>query len=153
MIRKYQEWLEESEKIEAGAPVEAAPAEETPETSTEPATETPAETPAETPEETSTETPDEVIDSAESEIEKYRDLDNARREAIKAFKKKQEEFLEIPDDIRKNPVEEEDRTKIETLKAELIDLNKAMKDAIKAWDSFNAQALGIEDEDSEDFEP
>lgn len=149
MIRKYQEWLEESEKIEAGAPIEAAPVEETPEDSTEQSTETPSET----PEETSIDNSDEVIDSSESEIEKYRDLDNARREAIKAFKKKQEEFLEIPEDIRKNPVEEEDRTKIETLKAELIDLNKAMKDAIKAWDSFNAQALGIEDEDSEDFEP
>ena len=78
---------------------------------------------------------------------------NARREAIKAFKKKQEEFLEIPEDIRKNPVEEADKTKVDTLKTELIELNKTMKDAIKAWDSFNAQALGIEDEEAEDFEP
>ena len=152
MIRKYQEWLEESEKIEAGAPVETAPAEPTPDAT---ATETPVEeTPAEEApvEETPVETPAEDM-SAESEIEKYHELDNARRDAIKAFKKKQEEFLEIPDDIRKNPVEEEDKTKVETLKTELIELNKTMKDAIKAWDSFNAQALGIEDEDSEDFEP
>lgn len=151
MIRKYQEWLEESEKIEAGAPVEAAPV-ETPEAT---ATETPVEeTPAEEApvEETPAETPVDTM-SAESEIEKYHELDNTRREAIKAFKKKQEEFLEIPEDVRKNPVEEEDKTKVETLKSELIELNTAMKDAIKAWDSFNAQALGIEDEDSEDFEP
>lgn len=152
MIRKYQEWLEESEKIEAGAPVEADPVEETPDASAETATVAPAEMPAETPVETA-EDPAEEITSSESEIEKYRDLDNTRREAIKAFKKKQEEFLEIPDDIRKNPVEETDKTKVETLKSELIELNNTMKAAIKAWDSFNAQALGIEDEDSEDFEP
>lgn len=155
MIRKYQEWLKESEKIEAGAPVEAAPAEETPDaTATEtPVEETPAEeTPAPAEETPTEEAPAEDM-SAESEIEKYRELDDARREAIKAFKKKQEEFLEIPDDIRKNPVEEADKTKVETLKSELIELNRTMKDAIKAWDSFNAQALGIEDEDSEDFEP
>jgi hypothetical protein len=152
MIRKYQEWLEESEKIEAGAPVEATPAEVTPDAA---ATETPVEeTPTEEmpAEEMPAETPVEDS-SAESEIEKYQELDNTRREAIKAFKKKQEEFLEIPEDIRKNPVEEADKTKVETLKTELIALNTTMKDAIKAWDSFNAQALGIEDEDSEDFEP
>ena len=153
MIRKYQQWLEESEKIEAGAPVEAAPAETPEATATEtPAEEVPAEPAAETPVETpAEETPADA--TADSEIEKYHDLDNARREAIKAFKKKQEEFLEIPEDIRKNPVEEADKTKVDTLKTELIELNKTMKDAIKAWDSFNAQALGIEDEDSEDFEP
>lgn len=154
MIRKYQEWLEESEKIEAGAPVEETPVEETPDAA---ATETPVEeTPAEeAPAEEAPveETPADDTMSAESEIEKYHELDNTRREAIKAFKKKQEEFLEIPDDIRKNPVEEEDKTKVETLKTELIELNKAMKDAIKAWDSFNAQALGIEDEEAEDYEP
>lgn len=153
MIRKYQEWLEESEKIEAGAPVEAAPTETPDATATETPAETPVETTEETPvEETPAETPVDTM-SAESEIEKYHELDNTRREAIKAFKKKQEEFLEIPEDVRKNPVEEADKTKVETLKSELIELNTAMKDAIKAWDSFNAQALGIEDEDSEDFEP
>lgn len=137
MIRKYQEWLEESEKIEAVAPVEAVPVEETPDASAE----LPAEAPAE------------EIASSESEIEKYHELDNIRREAIKAFKQKQEEFLEIPDDIRKNPVEEADKTKVETLKSELIELNKAMKDAIKAWDSFNSQALGLEGDGTEDYEP
>ena len=61
------------------------------------------------------------------------------------------EFLQIPDDVRKNPTEEADKEKVESLKTELIELNKTMKSAIQAWDSFNAQALGISDED-EDFE-
>jgi len=148
MIHKYQQWLEESEKMEAGA---EAPAETTdtamPEMPTEeaPAIDATADAGADSGEMT--------IDSAESEIEQYRTLDTARRDAIKAFKAKQEEFLEIPDETRKNPTEEADKTKIETLKTELIDLNKTMKDAIKAWDSFNAMALGISDDADLDEEP
>ena len=154
MIRKYQDWLKESEKIDAGAPVETAPVE-----TDQAATEMPASDTSSTETETSTvdtSIEDQTVDtqSAESEIEKYHELDNARREAIKSFKKKQEEFLEIPDDIRKNPIEEADKTKVETLKSELISLNRTMKDAIKEWDSFNSKALGLEDdEDSEDYEP
>jgi hypothetical protein len=134
MIHKYQQWLEESEKMEAGA---AAPA-ETPDTAMPemPTEETPAM-------DATSEMP---IDSVESEIEQYRTLDTARREAIKAFKVKQEEFLQIPDETRKNPTEEADKTKVETLKTELIELNKTMKAEIKAWDSFNAMALGISDD-------
>lgn len=153
MIHKYQQWLEESEKMEAADPA----ATETPATDVT-STETPAETPSatETPAEEApaTETPAEDA-SAESEIEQFHTLDTTRRDAIKAFKKKQEEFLEIPDDVRKNPVEEADKTKVETLKTELITLNQTMKDAIKAWDSFNSKALGLEEDgdDSEDLEP
>ena len=150
MIHKYQQWLEESEKVEAGADVPA----ETPETT---APETPA---ADLPTEENpamdagANTDAEMsIDSAESEIEQFRTLDTARREAIKAFKAKQEEFLQIPDETRKNPTEEADKTKVETLKTELIELNKTMKDAIKAWDSFNAMALGISDDADLDEEP
>ena len=77
-------------------------------------------------------------------------MDNARKDAIKAFKKKQQEFLEIPDDVRKNPTEEADKTKIEGLKTELKDLNKAMKDAQSKWDDFNDQTLGIGDDDIND---
>lgn len=148
MIHKYQQWLEESEKVEAGADVPA----ETPETTTPetPATDMPAE---ETPAMDTNADMAMTIDSAESEIEQFRTLDTARREAIKAFKAKQEEFLQIPDETRKNPTEEEDKTKIETLKTELIELNKTMKDAIKAWDSFNAMALGISDDADLDEEP
>lgn len=148
MIHKYQQWLEESEKVEAGAEVPA----ETPETTTPetPAADMPTE---ETPAMDASADMAMSIDSAESEIEQYRTLDTARRDAIKAFKAKQEEFLEIPDETRKNPTEEADKTKVETLKTELIELNKTMKDAIKAWDSFNAKALGISDDADLDEEP
>ena len=148
MIHKYQQWLEESEKVEAGADVPA----ETPETTTPetPAADMPTE---ENPAMDTSADMAMTIDSAESEIEQFRTLDTARREAIKAFKAKQEEFLQIPDETRKNPTEEEDKTKIETLKTELIELNTTMKDAIKAWDSFNAMALGISDDADLDEEP
>jgi hypothetical protein len=148
MIHKYQQWLEESEKVEAGADVPS----ETPETSTSdlPTEETPA---ADAPVDANADAPEMTVDSAESEIEQYRTLDTTRRDAIKAFKAKQEEFLEIPDETRKNPTEEADKTKVETLKTELIELNKTMKDAIKAWDSFNAKALGISDDADLDEEP
>ena len=148
MIHKYQQWLEESEKVEAGADVPA----ETPETTTPetPAADMPTE---ENPAMDASADMAMTIDSAESEIEQFRTLDTARREAIKAFKAKQEEFLQIPDETRKNPTEEEDKTKVETLKTELIELNKTMKDAIKAWDSFNAMALGISDDADLDEEP
>jgi hypothetical protein len=148
MIHKYQQWLEESEKVEAGADVPA----ETPETTTPetPAADLPTE---ENPAMDASADTAMTIDSAESEIEQFRTLDTARREAIKAFKAKQEEFLQIPDETRKNPTEEADKTKVETLKTELIELNKTMKDAIKAWDSFNAMALGISDDADLDEEP
>ena len=129
---------------------------ETPATTETPAaTETPAEdTATAAPAEETPATDDSTeIASAESEIEQYRTLDTARRDAIKAFKEKQEEFLQIPDDVRKNPTEEADKEKVETLKSELISLNTTMKDAIKAWDSFNAQALGISDDADIDEEP
>jgi hypothetical protein len=86
MIHKYQQWLEESEKVEAGADVPA----ETPETTTPetPAADMPTE---ENPAMDASADMAMTIDSAESEIEQFRTLDTARREAIKAFKAKQEE--------------------------------------------------------------
>ncbi|CAB4219128.1 hypothetical protein UFOVP1604_211 [uncultured Caudovirales phage] len=147
MIHKYQQWIEESEKVEANEQVPT----DTPEV---PATTDAAALPVttETPAATTSEIPSEPeIVSAESEIEEYQNLDKARREAIKAFKEKQGEFLEIPEDIRKNPVEEADKTKVEELKTTLIELNKTMKSAITAWNKFNSMALGIEDD--EDVEP
>lgn len=157
MLHKYQQWLEESEKMEAAA-VEATPT-EAPATDTtaiatpidEPAAEAPAATDTATDAATETPAPEEA--SADSEIEQFRELDEKRKEAIKAFKKKQEEFLQIPDDIRKNPVEEEDKAKVEELKTELISLNKEMKDAVKAWEEFNDNMLGFEDETAPDYEP
>jgi hypothetical protein len=148
MIHKYQQWIEESEKVEANEQVPTA-------TSEVPATMDAAALPAttETPAATTPELPSEPeIVSAESEIEEYQTLDKARRDAIKAFKEKQGEFLEIPADIRKNPVEEADKTKVEELKTALIELNKTMKAAITAWNKFNSMALGIE-EDEDQVEP
>ena len=147
MIHKYQQWIEESEKVEANEQVPSTTPEETVVTDASAlpvTTETPAVTTPETPSEP------EIV-SAESEIEEYHNLDKARREAIKAFKEKQNEFLEIPMDIRKNPIEEADKTKVEELKATLVELNKTMKSAIADWNKFNSQALGIEDD--EDIEP
>jgi hypothetical protein len=147
MIHKYQQWIEESEKVEANEQVPT----DTPEvTAATDAAALPVTT--EMPAATTPEIPSEPeIVSAESEIEEYQTLDKARREAIKAFKEKQGEFLEIPEDIRKNPVEEADKTKVEELKTALIELNKTMKAAITAWNKFNSMALGIEDDD--DIEP
>lgn len=145
MIHKYQQWIEESEKVEANEQVPT----DTPEV---PATADAAALPVTTemPAATTPEIPSEPeIVSAESEIEEYQTLDKARREAIKAFKEKQGEFLEIPADIRKNPVEEADKTKVEELKTSLIELNKTMKAAITAWNKFNSMALGIEDDEDE----
>jgi hypothetical protein len=98
-------------------------------------------------------TPSTETGTAETEIDQFRGLDKKRREAIKAFKTKQKEFLEIPDDVRKNPVEEADKTKVEDLKKELIELNTTMKDAQREWDEFNAKTLGIEDDLEMDEEP
>ena len=151
MIHKYQQWIEESEKVEANAQVPTATPEvpATDATALPVATENPVATT--TPETTTTTEIEPEIASAESEIEEYQNLDKVRREAIKAFKEKQGEFLEIPEDIRKNPVEEADKTKVEELKTSLIELNKTMKAAITAWNKFNSMALGIEDD--EDVEP
>lgn len=160
MIHKYQQWLEESEKMEASDPsitpttdVSAQPTDPT----IAPTTGDPDETQfdaANTP----VPEPTDSMETTKSEIEQYHELDQIRRDSIKAFKKKQEEFLEIPDETRKNPVEETDKTKVDTLKSELIELNKTMKDAISAWQSFNAKALGIDaadldDETSPNYEP
>jgi hypothetical protein len=145
MIHKYQQWIEESEKVEANEQVPSTTPEEPAATD---AMALPVTT--EMPAVTTPEIPTEIV-SAESEIEEYHTLDKARREAIKAFKEKQNEFLEIPMDIRKNPVEEADKTKVEELKATLVELNKTMKSAIADWNKFNSQALGIEDD--EDIEP
>lgn len=142
MIHKYQQWLEESEKIEAGTEAPAA----TP-------TETPTETPTDSSAELPTEEPSTEIETVASEIEQFRTLDTARKDAIKAFKAKQEEFLQIPDETRKNPIEETDKERIETLKAELVGLNQTMKAAIEAWNSFNSKVLGISDEAGLDDEP
>lgn len=146
MIYKYTEWLEESEKTEAPA---AAPEQTEPEADLTPAQmEAPAEPEAPAPAE-----PTEVEEMDETtEIGKFRKLDQARKDAVKAFKDKQKVFLEMPDETRKNPETDEDKEKVQTLKSELISLNQAMKDAEAAFNKFNDELLGTAEEE-EDIEP
>lgn len=141
MVRRYLEWLKESEKIVA----EPQPStDQDPDVSLE--TPSPATVEPPTSNEPSSTSPIPVPDqiTGESNIEQYRKLDKARRESIKAFKIKNEEFLEIPDEIRKNPIEETDKTKVSELKAQLVDLHTKMKAAIDDWDKFVSFELGIE---------
>jgi hypothetical protein len=142
MIYKYSEWLDESEKTAAPAPAETE-ADLTPaqmEAPVEPAEPAPVE-------------PTEVEEMDETtEIGKFRKLDQARKDAVKAFKDKQKEFLEMPDEARKNPQSDEDKEKVQALKTELISLNQTMKDAEMAFNKFNDELLGIEEE-VEDVEP
>ena len=160
MIQKYSEWVKESEKMEANptpdttsqaSPFAGAPT-DTPAQGNEVPLEAPAvETePIETGETTS---PSEETENFGSSVEEWRSLDSARKEATKEFKKKYEEFLQIPDEIRNNPTEETDKTKVETLKSEISELHKTMTAAISSWDSFNKKALGLEDETDPDYEP
>jgi len=154
MIHKYEQWLKESELASANpapAATTPAPAGDGTTDMSNPATAAPApadQAPADGATADTTGSPE--ASSALSEIDQFRELDNARKDAIKAFKKKQEEFLEIPDDIRKNPTEEADVTKVNNLKTELKDLNKAMKDAQSKWDDFNEQTLGIGDDNDDE---
>lgn len=152
MIHRYEQWLEESELMDANpAPTDVTSPTSAPTAAPAPAP-APMPAPAPVPSDVET-TPSEETGTAETEIDQFRELDKKRRDAIKAFKKKQREFLEIPDDVRKNPVEEADKTKVEELKKEIIELNKTMRDAQRDWDEFNAKTLGIEDDLEMDEEP
>ena len=90
-----------------------------------------------------------------TEIGKFKKLDQTRKDAVKAFKDKQKEFLAMPEDARKNPATDEDKEKVQTLKDELITLNTTMKDAESAFNKFNDEMLGLSDdsEEEEDIEP
>jgi len=148
MIYKYSQWLEESEKTPPVPAAEPAPQEEpdlTPAQMEAPVE--PSEPEQSEPTETDIEGQDETTD-----VGKFRKLDQERKASIKAFKEKQAEFLEMPDDMRKNPQSDEDMERVENLKSELINLNTAMKAAVSAFDKFNDELLGIDNEE-EDVEP
>ena len=64
----------------------------------------------------------------------------------------------MPEESRKNPTSDEDKQKVQTLKDELIALNKTMKDAESAFNKFNDEMLGLSadvenPEGAEDIEP
>ena len=141
-VKMYDEWIKESEQVN---PALASPP-------AEPAA--PAETlPAANPPEVSDTPPvDDTSQIEVSEADRFDEIDKARKEAIKAFKEKQKEYMAIPIETRKNPISEEDKQKVEALKAELSTLNQTMKDAVAEYDKFNDEMLGIESENS-DIEP
>ena len=97
-VKMYEEWLQESEKVDPQAPAEVPAA---PPTDQVPA-EAPAEVPAEptTDVETGLETQPE--ETTQTEQEEFEEIDAARKEAITAFKDKQKEFMEIPQEIQQS---------------------------------------------------
>jgi hypothetical protein len=106
------------------------------------------EAPAE-PMTTEPEEPTDIDTTSEPvDISNLQQVDQTRRDAIQAFKDKQKEFLDIPEETRKNPTSDEDKNKIKTIKDELISLNKAMNDAWTEWSKINNQMLGASDDDS-----
>lgn len=144
MIYNYSQWIKESEKVEPSA--EAMPI------SGEEADLTPAqmETPAETPEPAPAE-PEAIDSTAEPvDIAKFQEVDQTRRDSIQAFKDKQKEFMDMPEETRKNPTTEEDKAKVKAIKDELISLNAAMTTAWTEWSKLNSQMLGVSDDDSQE---
>ena len=141
-VKMYDEWIKESEQVN---PVPAPPPAELA---------APAETPpaANPPEVSDASQVDDTSQIEVSEVDRFDEIDKARKEAIKAFKEKQKEYMAIPIETRKNPVSEEDKQTVEALKSELSTLNQTMKDAVAEYDKFNDEMLGIESESS-DIEP
>jgi hypothetical protein len=130
-IFKYQQWLDESEEVApvpAAEPVAAAPS-----------TDTLPEEPAALPVDASTEMP--AVDPAEivptdapieGELSEYEQIDSARKDSIRAFKAKYEEFKNAPEDQR------------EIMKDELAGLYNAMKEAVDRFDELVGKEIGAE---------
>ena len=148
MIYKYSEWIKESETVEA-PPVVDTTSQTTGQTAVP---SVPSDSMESEPPAAELETFDET-----TEIGKFQKLDQDRKNAVKAFKDKQKEFLAIAVETRKSPVTDEDKEKVKTLKDALIILNKTMKDAEAAFNKFNDEALGLGVEipgiEAEDIEP
>lgn len=143
-VKMYDEWIKESEQVNpVPAPPPAAPTDTPPEANPLEVTDAP---PAEVP------PPDDSTQTDLPEADRFDEIDRKRKDAIKAFKEKQKEYMGIPIETRQNPVSEEDKQKVEGLKSELTTLNQAMKDAVAEYDKFNDEMLGITSEDS-DIEP
>ena len=142
MIYNYSQWIKESEKVE--------PSQDAMPTGGEEADLTPAqmEAPAEPAEAPISEPAETEIAAEPVDIAKFQEVDKARRDAIQAFKDKQKEFMDLPEETRKNPTTEEDKAKVKTIKDELIALNKTMKDSWTEWTKLNGQMLGVSDDDS-----
>jgi len=136
-IFKYQQWLEESEEVApAAAP---APAEAVPTTDTLP--EIPAEEPADMPADSAIPAEPAAIDAPSEEGSEYEQIDIARKDAIRAFKAKYEEFKNAPEDQQ------------ETMKEELKGLFDAMNAAVEKFDELVAKEIGADAAPEIDDEP
>lgn len=135
-IFKYQQWLEESEEV---APVPA--------TALVPTTDTLPEAPIEEPtsdmpgEASIPEEPATNDIQAEGDSSEYGQLDMARKDAIRAFKAKYEEFTAAVDDQK------------EGMKEELKTLFAAMNVAVDAFDALVAKEIGADTAPEIDDEP
>ena len=141
MIHNYSQWIKESEKVEP--------------TNDDLADLTPAQMEA-SPEPTETspvEPTDPGSEDQPEDIDQFQEVDQARRDAIQAFKDKQKEFLDMPAETRKNPTNDEDKAKVQSIKDELISLNTAMKNAWSEWSKLNSKMLGISDDEETSVEP
>lgn len=136
-IFKYQQWLDESEEV---APAPAAPAPAAPSTDTlpeapldDPAANAPA--PGDMPADAPADMPPMPDAGADVPAEggEYEQLDVARKDAIRAFKAKYEEFKNAPEDQK------------ESMKEELKTLFDAMNAAVEAFDQMVAKEIGAEE--------
>lgn len=136
-IYMFDEWIKESEQVNPQAQQSVI----------DPASQPPI--PAESQ---PLEEPEQSINSEKTELERFEEIDRTRKAAIKEFKEKQKQFLAIPIETRKNPMNEDDKQKVEDLKSELSTLNQAMKDAVAEYDKFNDEMLGTTSTET-DVEP
>lgn len=139
-IFKYQQWLDESEEV---APAPAAPAAEpVPAATTDTLPELPVDAPAG---DVQTDLPAEGAPAeempAEGEGSEYDQLDVARKDAIRAFKAKYEEFKNAPEDQK------------EGMKEELKTLYDTMTAAVEKFDELVAKEIGAETAPEIDDEP
>jgi hypothetical protein len=135
-IFKYQQWLEESEEVAPAPAAEPVPTTDTlPEAPMEePISDIPGEAPV----------PEEPVAGdmpAEGESSEYDQLDIARKDAIRAFKAKYEEFTTAAEDQK------------EGMKEELKTLFDAMNTAVEAFDSLVAKEIGADAAPEIDDEP
>lgn len=135
-IFKYQQWLEESEEVAPVPATELVPTTDTlPEAPIEePTSDMPGE--ASIPEEPAT---NDI--QAEGDSSEYGQLDMARKDAIRAFKAKYEEFTAAVDDQK------------EGMKEELKTLFDAMNVAVDAFDALVAKEIGVDTAPEIDDEP
>lgn len=131
-IHKYQQWLEESEEVAPAPAAAPTPSTDTlPEMPADPATD-PALAEPITDAPAPTDLPEIPEVPAEGEGGEYEQIDNARKDAIRAFKAKFDEYKLLPEDQK------------EAMKDEVKTLYDAMVEAEKQFDELVAKEIGAE---------